>query len=148
MAVAYVESRFKPGAVSPSGAVGVMQLMPATAFEVAKRHRVAIKDTEQLLDPGVNIVLGSLYMRELLDRFEDTRLAIAGYNGGPAAVAEWMKSAEKPLRIETFPKEETRRYVISVEQTYARVCRFSRWWNRIDETTGEIAPVTAGGENR
>lgn len=72
------ESGFRPCAVSPKGALGMMQLMP----ETAARFKVA-----DPFEPGGNIFAGARYLRELLDRFSgDLRLALAGYNAGPEAV--------------------------------------------------------------
>lgn len=75
-AVAHVESRFDPQARSGAGAVGLLQLMPTTA---AALHY----DPEET---SANVMAGALYLRQLLDRFGQTRLALAAYNAGPTAV--------------------------------------------------------------
>jgi len=81
LALAQVESGLRPDAVSPSGARGVMQLMPDTA------RRFALADP---FDPWGSADAGARYLREQLDRFDgDIALALAAYNAGPAAVARF-----------------------------------------------------------
>jgi hypothetical protein len=100
--VVWAESKFAPRAVSPRGAVGLMQVMPATAA----RYGVA-----NLRDPGVNLDVGSRYLAALLDAHDgDLSLALAAYNAGPAMVA---RHAGVP------PFRETRRYVARVLARYA-----------------------------
>lgn len=80
-AVVEVESRFRPNAVSPKGAVGLMQLMPGSG---------AVEPTDDLRDPRVNLDAGSRYLGSLIDHFDgNLELALAAYNAGPAAVARY-----------------------------------------------------------
>jgi len=115
-AVIQVESGFSPQVVSKKGAVGLMQIMPETAQWVGARLGEQV-DREDLLDPEVNIHLGTYYLRYLLDRFASEELALAAYNGGPANVARWLEegiwdgSYENSHRI---PFAETRSYVRKV----------------------------------
>ena len=96
--VAHVESRFSVGAESPTGAIGVMQLMPATADSL---HLDALK-------PSSNVLGGAVYLRQLLSHYGgDLQLALAAYNAGPTAVD----------RAGGIPSAETRLYVGSVERT-------------------------------
>lgn len=95
-AVAYVESRFQQAAVSPAGAVGVMQLMPGTARDLGVDPR----------DQAQNIAGGTAYLRQMLELFDgDLERALAAYNAGPAAVRRYGG-------VPPFP--ETRRYVAAV----------------------------------
>ncbi len=75
-AVANVESRFEPNARSTAGALGLLQVLPSTAKELAL-------DTST---PATNVLAGARYLRMLLDRFHSTELALAAYNAGPSAV--------------------------------------------------------------
>jgi len=116
-AMIHCESRFRPQARSASGARGLMQLMPATAAEVAARLKLAGYDEAMLDEPEVNVRLGCRYLCELLERFEgDETAALAAYNAGQGNVARWLEAAggdaERMLDEQAFA--ETRRYVRNV----------------------------------
>lgn len=99
-AVVETESHFNAGAISPRGAVGLMQVLPSTAGE----------PVERLLDPAVNIDHGARYLADLLKRFEgDLELALAAYNAGPTNVRRFGGVP---------PFSETRRYVEKVLDIY------------------------------
>jgi soluble lytic murein transglycosylase len=120
-AVIRQESSFDDQAVSPSGARGLMQLMPATAAEVARKNDVSYGGEGSLTgDPARNIKLGSLYMKGLLDKYDNSyALAVAAYNAGPRRVGEWLQTNGDPRArqislidwIEMIPVAETRNYV-------------------------------------
>jgi soluble lytic murein transglycosylase len=114
------ESSFDIGAVSPSGARGLMQLMPATAQAVAKTLGVRVSLAVLTSNPADNIRLGTSYLQELLDHYGDTLpLAVAAYNGGPHRVDQWLADNGDPRTgpidmidwIELIPNAETRNYV-------------------------------------
>jgi hypothetical protein len=110
-AVAEAESGFDPGAVSPAGAQGLMQLMPATA---------ALMGVDDRLDPRQSAFGGAKYLSQLLDRFDgDVALALASYNAGPTRVARYRGIP---------PYGETRRYVAKIRVLLA-------------ETSGALFPL-------
>ncbi len=113
------ESQFDRDVVSGAGATGLMQLMPATGAEVARRVRIAEYRTEQLVVPEVNFVLGSRYLRELLERRGGAVVpALISYNAGPHRYTSWRRfpefSASTSLMIDRIPFSETRRYVKAI----------------------------------
>lgn len=109
------ESAFMPDARSPAGALGLMQLMPATARETAQRLGVRLDSAWRLYEPDTNIELGSAYLHQLLERFGgNLALAAAAYNAGPHRVRAWLPDGACQAAedwIELIPFTETRRYV-------------------------------------
>jgi soluble lytic murein transglycosylase-like protein len=85
LAVIRIESAFDPEAVSEAGAVGLMQVLPSTAEELARELRMPFSE-ETLRDPSSNIALGTFYLTKMLGRFDDLALALAAYNAGPGRV--------------------------------------------------------------
>ena len=114
MAIAKQESRFSPGVSSPVGAVGLLQLMPATAEELAG----GALSQDQLREPTRNAILGARYIGQLLEQWQgDIVLAVASYNAGPGAASQWVTPALKndpELWIERIPYPETRLYTKKV----------------------------------
>jgi len=112
------ESAFVPDARSPVGALGLMQLMPATGRLTARKLRVPARSTHALLDIENNLRLGTGYLREMLDRYAGNQvLATASYNAGPNRVVEWLEgedAMDAEVWIETIPYNETRNYVKNV----------------------------------
>lgn len=118
LAIARQESAWEFDARSRVGARGLMQLMPATARETAKKAGVRYSK-RKLYEPSYNIALGSRYISGLLKRYNNNRpLAIAAYNAGPHRVKEWLKRSQSQLPtdvwIEVIPFNETRKYVQNV----------------------------------
>ena len=120
LAVTRQESAFNAGAVSPSGALGLMQLMPGTARDVAGRLGLPFVQSKLTADPSYNVTLGSQYLAEMLQRFGGSyELALAAYNAGPNRVARWLQTIGDPRGgkidmvdwIEMIPLRETRNYV-------------------------------------
>jgi soluble lytic murein transglycosylase len=116
MAIARQESAFMPDAKSSAGALGLMQLMPATARQVAKESRISLRSNNQLTDPPTNIKLGTAYLGKMFRQFNHNRiLASAAYNAGPNRVKNWLDpSLPLDVWIETIPFSETRKYVQNV----------------------------------
>ncbi len=114
-AVARQESAMSPDARSSAGAMGLMQLMPSTGRAVAKKLNLRINDITQLLEPATNIHLGTAYLRQVLDRFDNNPvLATAAYNAGPHRVSRWFpqgESVDADIWVENIPFRETRKYV-------------------------------------
>jgi soluble lytic murein transglycosylase-like protein len=106
LAIIHVESRFNPNAISPKGAIGLMQVMPATA------ERVGVLEPQRaLFDPETNLHAGARYLRLLCDLFSDRlELAVAAYNAGEGAVLRH--------RREIPPFRETQAYVREVMAAY------------------------------
>lgn len=114
LAVARQESAMMPDARSPAGALGLMQLMPATGKKLAQQTKSGISDLQQLLHPETNIRLGSYYLRQLASQFDGHKaLATAAYNAGPKRVRQWTPthSLDADIWIDTIPYAETRQYV-------------------------------------
>jgi len=120
LAVSRQESSFNAAAVSPSGALGLMQLLPGTARDVAGRLGVPFIQDKLTRDPTYNVQLGSQYLAEMLQRFGGSyELALAAYNAGPNRVARWLETMGDPRAgkidmvdwIEMIPFRETRNYV-------------------------------------
>ena len=105
------ESGFDADEVSHAGAVGLMQVMPATAAEVASEWGLpSMTDTQALLRPDVNIDIGTRHLASLIDRYQDTAVALAAYNAGEGSVDRWIReSGERGVLDAAYP--ETRRYV-------------------------------------
>lgn len=112
------ESAYRKDAISPVGALGLMQVMPFTGYRVA--HLLGEKNftPNQLLEPEYAVKLGSRYLKRLMDKFKDTTpLVAAGYNAGPHRVNMWLQNFGKldtDEFIEHIPFLETRNYVKKV----------------------------------
>lgn len=109
-AVIYQESRFDPGARSSKGAIGLMQLLPDTALGIAARTGGTSFRIDDLYDPEINVRYGAWYLRHLLDKYGDEKLALAAYNAGQANVDRWLDAGQG------IAFAETRRYVERVEE--------------------------------
>ena len=119
-AVIYQESKFDADAVSASGAVGLMQLLPATAQGIADRTGGTGWHERDLVNPELNVRYGAWYLRHLLRKYGDEETALAAYNAGQTNVDRWR---ERGVGIQFA---ETRHYVERVrelKETYARVYR-------------------------
>jgi soluble lytic murein transglycosylase len=108
-AVIYQESKFDTSAESPSGAIGLMQLTPATARGIAIRTGGSAFRTSDLYNPEINIRYGSWYLENLFLKYKNEKLVLAAYNAGQGNVDRWIAHHE-PIQ---FP--ETRAYVSRVE---------------------------------
>jgi len=126
MAIARRESELNESAISPVGARGLMQIMPATARNVAEDIGVAYSRQRLTTDWRYNAQLGTAYLGGLLEIFEGSYiLAFAGYNAGPSRAEEWIEEYGDPRDsiidqvdwIEHIPYRETRNYVMRVMES-------------------------------
>ncbi|MET1080239.1 MAG: transglycosylase SLT domain-containing protein [Pseudomonas sp.] len=117
-AITRQESAFMADARSGVGASGLMQLMPATAKETAKRYDIPLSSPQQVLIPEKNIQLGAAYLSQVHGQFNGNRiLASAAYNAGAGRVRQWLKGADHlayDVWVESIPFDETRQYVQNV----------------------------------
>ena len=112
------ESKFKPGAVSPVGAIGMMQIMPETGEWIAKQMGLDNYSIHSLYNPGVNIRMGCWYLSELKFEFKDNLLLMMmAYNAGRGNTHGWMTANRWDYafgEIKEIPYPESRNYVASV----------------------------------
>jgi soluble lytic murein transglycosylase len=128
------ESQFRSEALSPAGARGVMQVMPATGEWIARMTGIRNFDRAKLYDADINITIGTWYLSHLMKRFKnDLYLVSAAYNAGPEIVATWAGAVrgvtEPDMFVETIPYRETRGYVKKVLRNYAE---YRRIYGRTD----------------
>jgi soluble lytic murein transglycosylase len=112
------ESEFNAGAVSHANAYGLMQLLPGVGKSEAKKQGIKHFNASDLLNPTVNLELGTANLRQVLDRFGgQMEYALAAYNAGDAPVRQWMESGtykDVPEYVESIPYTETREYVQAI----------------------------------
>lgn len=118
MAIARRESAYNPSVSSPAGALGLMQLMPGTAADVSRSLGLQPPGRYGVLDPTLNVRLGSAYFSDTQRRYGGNRLAAtAAYNAGPRRVDRWLsehRAEAFDLFVERIPFRETRHYVQAV----------------------------------
>jgi soluble lytic murein transglycosylase len=113
-AIVNAESGWKTGQTSSAGAVGLMQVLPSTAEELARTHRVdaSAYPPSKLSDPAVNIEYGTAYVRYLVSRYHEIETALAAYNAGLRHADEWARKGVDIRTAIEYP--ETRHYVLRV----------------------------------
>jgi soluble lytic murein transglycosylase len=121
-AIIRAESHFYPFAESRSGALGLMQLMPATAMEMARELNLDYQDPKDLYREDINLQLGSHYFARLLRLSKGNLVeALAAYNAGRSKMLSWnlqSYGSDQQALIESIPVKETREYVERVLRTY------------------------------
>ena len=120
-AIIKVESNFKIGATSRTGALGLMQLMDKTAKEVADNQVLEYESGTTLYDPEKNIQIGITYYKDLLDLFKNDKIALAAYNAGTGNVQKWINDGiikSDGSDIEKIPFKETNMYVRKILKNY------------------------------
>jgi soluble lytic murein transglycosylase len=131
------ESVFDPRATSPAKAYGLMQLLVPTGTSLARKYGIDRTITvESLLEPRLNIQLGTAYMRDQFDKFGRIEYVAVAYNAGPGRVPQWR--ATLPLEIDEFaeaiPFKETRGYVQGV-------VRNTLQYERLYDDNGQFLPI-------
>ena len=144
------ESAFVADARSPAGALGLMQLMPATGILAGRKLKLNIRSRQALLDVENNLRLGVSYLKEVLDRNRGHQvLATAAYNAGPNRISTWIPQAE-PLAadvwVENIPYNETRDYVKNV-MAYTAVYDY-RLGQRPTRLKDRMPPITPAGSSK
>ncbi len=126
LAISRRESEFDPAVVSPAGALGLMQVMPGTAKDMAGKVGVPYAKGRLTTDPAYNVTLGSAYLRLLVDEFGPAvALVASGYNAGPTRPRRWIAAFGDPRSagvdvvdwVERIPLSETRTYVMRVSES-------------------------------
>lgn len=115
------ESRFDSEALSPVGAMGLMQLMPETARRTARKARIRLDDETSIYEVEVNIQLGTHYLNKLLREFKSVPASLAAYNAGETRVRRWLRNGnydEADEFIEDIPFNETRNYVKRIMRSF------------------------------
>ena len=128
------ESEFDPSAISYANAWGLMQIRPTPeGVKLAREEGVSHFKAYQLLDPEMNIKLGTRYLRELMDRFGGVQeYALAAYNAGDSRVVDWQAAGPYSGMdefVESIPFTQTREYVEAIlrnEETYRAIDDFAR----------------------
>ena len=122
LAVMREESRFNPDAGSHAGALGLMQVMPATGKDIANALGVKDFSNAMLYDPQTSIKMGAYYLARQLESFDQSKYYACGaYNGGPGAMNRWISTfGDRDIDefIEHITYEETRNYVKKVMGSY------------------------------
>ena len=114
------ESNFQADAVSNKNALGLMQLMPSTAEEVANKNGIELTE-ENILEPDTNINIGTKYISTLLEKYECVEIALAAYNAGIGNVNKWIENGiikSDGSDIENIPFKETNTYVRKIMRDY------------------------------
>jgi len=114
------ESNFEADVSSLKGAQGLMQLMYSTAEDVAKKNGIELTE-ENILEPDININIGTKYIATLLEKYECVEIALAAYNAGSGNVDKWIKNGvikADGSDIENIPFKETNTYVRKIMRDY------------------------------
>lgn len=123
-AVIKAESNFNSNAISSKNATGLMQLMESTAKEICIKINLQLIDEkfqEKLLEPEININIGTKYLSILLEKYENIELAVAAYNAGIGTVNNWIEKGiikSDGSDIENIPYKETNNYVRKILRDY------------------------------
>lgn len=148
LGIARSESLFMRDVRSRAGAIGVMQLMPATGRQVAREIKLAYAGLDTLTDPNLNIRLGTSYLGSMAARYDGNHvLATAAYNAGPHRVDSWLPRSsvvDARIWIENIPFNETRKYVRRVLAADAIFhWRLTGEMRRLSDRLPQVRPLPA-----
>lgn len=121
MALIKVESNYRPSAVSKSGAIGLMQIMPDTGAWAAQMLGAGSYYDDRLKEPDFNIMIGSWYMAHMLSLYNDPTVAVAAYNAGRGNVDRWLADGTWSGAAEAasdVPYKETREFIKKVMRAW------------------------------
>lgn len=148
--IARSESLFMRDVRSSAGAIGLMQLMPATGRDVAREIKFPYSGLATLVDPESNIRLGTTYLGKMAQRYDGNQvLATAAYNAGPHRVDRWLPDddpIDARIWIENIPFNETRKYVKRV--LAAQAIFHWRMTGKIKRLSDELLLVRAAAETQ
>lgn len=116
-AVIKAESNFKEDAISSKGAVGLMQILPTTAVSVATELGIENFNSTDLFDAETNILIGTRYLKYLLNKFQNTETAICCYNAGEFVVQSWLNNSNysaDQISLKEIPYAETQNFLNKV----------------------------------
>jgi len=119
-AIIKTESNFDSNAVSTSNAKGLMQLMESTAKEIGTNYNINLTD-DNIFEPEINIEIGTIYISQLLEKYNNKELALAAYNAGYGNVDKWISQniiSSNGSDIENVPFKETNIYIRKVIRDY------------------------------
>lgn len=121
-AVIFTESSGNAEAVSPKGAVGLMQIMPETGAWIGEKLSLAAYSDDMLTSAADNIRMGCWYLAYLTDRYGDEENVLAAYNAGPGNVDKWLadKQYAKDGKLTDIPFAETENYIARVKNAYEK----------------------------
>lgn len=122
LAVIKVESSFRPDAVSPRDARGLMQITGKTGEWIAGKLQMTDYSKEKLFDPETNIRIGCWYLSALYREFGELELMLAAYNAGSGNVSQWLKSSKYSQNgnsLDKIPFKETEQYLVKVKKSQA-----------------------------
>lgn len=116
LAIIKTESGFDTNAVSKKKALGLMQVIPETIQYVSQKYNIDV-GINDIFTPEHNILIGSLYLKNLIERFGSTDRAILAYNAGPSVVRKWIENGIEDINDDDYnwvPYQETRNYIKKV----------------------------------
>lgn len=152
------ESEFNPSAISHANAYGLMQLLPSVGRQMAREEGLGSIETRQLLDPILNVRLGTRYLRETMEHFGRVpEYALAAYNAGENRVSDWQASG--PYNgidefVESIPFTETREYVEAIvrnQEMYRDIDKFAKVTSatqRAEATTASLRLTTRASQEQ